>query len=197
MHNARTLSYLRNYFYKDFDRWSGVHGQVLIKIITNSSMSTVEDLSKNEEIHYQVRSTSDAVIGVSVAAVLFLAVLGMTIASGEFGPDNILLYIVSGAFGLVLVLSIRNAINGVREITITQNEIVLEYKEKTEHVSISEISHINTMVFNKNKRKAKGAVFFKVYQETKKGLTFSLRKPGGKEAFDWFERLKESQKNKV
>lgn len=160
-------------------------------------MSTVDNLADTEEIHYQVSSTRDLAVGAAILVAMFLFGLSMTIAGGESGGENLALYIGLGLLGLMILLVIRNILYGVRTVTINQKELVFEYKDRKDYIPVSEISHINTMVFNKKKGKSKGAVFFKVYQETKKGLTFSLRKPGGKEAFAWFQRLKESQKNKV
>ncbi|NQV89558.1 MAG: hypothetical protein HQ488_04520 [Parcubacteria group bacterium] len=158
-------------------------------------MSTVEDVANKKEIQYQVNTTAGLIIGFVAVLAVFLMIFGMAFVSGDFSRENIVLYLVLGLFGLVVLSSIRNILHGLRMVKIIGNEVVLEYKEKTEHVPVSEISSVNTMRFkDKNKNNFKGVVYFKVYQETKKGLTFNTHKPGGLEAFEWFERLQKSQK---
>lgn len=153
-------------------------------------MEIVEQVTGKGEIRYQVHTTAQLAVSQVIVTTVFLFLV--LVYSRDYQTiENVYgFFLVMGAFGLFAVLNLRALLVGLRTVTITTHELVLQYRDRVEHLPLSGMEILATKR-RKKKDTIRGYVLYRVSGGKQRSLRFDFSKPHGVEAFVFFEHLKQ------
>jgi hypothetical protein len=156
--------------------------------INTRSRMTIKDLTGAPQIECQLYTTKELVITLLITVPIFFICL---IAGIKTGIDDWGVWVMVAAIGAFVALNIKMLLFAVRKISISDNEVLLIYPNETITIPLSQLTVVSVRRKKTKKGRIKGIVFFRDGAEKKRGISLNLGRPGGTEAFVWFERKKE------
>lgn len=156
-----------------------------------------EDVFPEGKIFYQTYYPAQAWSALA-ATVLVIAVMLWSLFSGSLQVGPWILTVIFLLLALSLVTTIQQIISGPRSITIDGDALKIVYpKEVLQAIgaSLTDVSAFRRK--SKKKGRLKGVTVFKSQDGKKRTLSFNFSRPGGVEAFVWFERIQHNSHNDI